>query len=271
MSSEDMSMVCIISARKFALNSLLVCGLVLGTIALQSSLASTAYSQPLQSEGVANDIDRKGRNPHLTVGTVVGKDKVTLLADAFHPSNDYTKYPLQFDFFVNRNFLTSQYRSPTLSGPIGVDVPSSLAKPPFNYVVVVKMLHPNSIYTTVIEGAVFSENLTGTMDCTLTEGKDETDATIYTANSVIVGQSGNSVFNTTFQAKSQSGDRTLTVAAEVTVAANTSDSTGTITTTEDGESDAAVTGGATATRDDSGLSAFTITSEDGNTTLSCAK
>lgn len=231
--------------------------------------APFSFADTLSAEGVAGDIDSKNRNPHVTVGATVGSNQVTILADAFHPSDEFKKYPIQFDFFVNRTLFASQYRSPTLEGPVGVTVPSSVATPPFNYVVVAKVLHPNSVYTTVIEGAVFSTSLSATVDCTLTlpaatEGAEDT---IFTASGVALGQSSNSNVDASFSAVSQDGKRTVQVNTQATVV---TPSSGTVTVTEDGN-ESSFSGEATVEKDDTGVSSLTITSDDGNSTLSCAR
>ncbi len=223
----------------------------------------------LNSEGVAGDIDGKNRSPHLTVGTTIGTNQVTILADAFHPSGEFSKYPIQFDFFVNRTLFATQYRSPTLGGPVGVTVPSSVAKPPFNYVVVAKTLHPNSVYTTVIEGAVYTNTLGATVDCTVTlPGNEETDDTIYTASDVSLGQTGNSNVDATFSAKSQDGTSTIQVTTQLSVS---TESSGTFTVAKDGEEEQNFSGSAEVEKDSASITSFSISADDGGATLTCSK
>jgi hypothetical protein len=244
----------------FATALLLVCSL---------SLIQQTNAQVLTSEGVSGDMDAKSRGPLLSVSSTIGTNKVTILADAQNPSKDFDKYPIQFDFFVNRQFFTSQYRSPTLPGPVGIDVPSSVAKPPFNYAVVAKLLHPNSIYTTVIEAAVFTQTLRGSLDCTLTTTPTGGAETIYTAQQVAATQSNNNVFTTVFEAQSENGEKSINVTATITVAARSADSIGSVVLV-DGDDTTTVSGDASVEKTSSEITSFTFTSSDDSTTLSCS-
>ena len=229
-----------------------------------------ANAQVLTSEGVAGDMDAKSRGPALSVSSTIGSNKVTILADAKNPSKDFDKYPIQFDFFVNRQFFSSQYRSPTLPGPVGIEVPSSFAKPPFNYVVVAKLLHPNSIYTSVIEAAVFTQTLTGALDCTLTNTPVDGTETIYTAQQVTASQSSNSVFTTVFDAQSENGEKSVNVSATITVGASNADSSGSVVLVNEDDTKT-VSGDASVEKTSSEVTSFTFTSSDDSTTLSCSK
>lgn len=132
---------------------------------------------PITTEGIANTLDKKSRGPILTVQEVHRPGRVTLLVDVVHRRDDLKPYPFQIEYFINRQHFTSQYRSPELSGALGVDIGSDVAVPPFNYAVVAKVLHPNNIWTTVAQGAVFPQDLDGgdtavRYDCDLERGEE---------------------------------------------------------------------------------------------------
>ncbi len=112
---------------------------------------------PLTTEGVAKYVDKKGRNPILTVQQSHRPGVVTLLAHAVAPSKEFEQFPIQLDFFINGAHFTSQISSPSLPRPLGIDVSSERAKLPFNYTVIARIIHPNSVYTSMLEGASFEQ------------------------------------------------------------------------------------------------------------------
>jgi hypothetical protein len=230
----------------------------------------TAHAQILSAEGVAGDMDSKSRGPVLSVSANVESNKVTILADASNPRDEFNKYPIQFDFFVNRQFITSQYRSPTLPGPIALEVSNKIATPPFNYVVVAKVLYPNSVYTSVIEAAVYTQSLAATLDCTLTSTPKDGKETIYTAQKVVATQSGNSVFTTAFEATSENGEDTINVSATITVASKSADSTGSVVIVDQDGNSTTSNGNVVVEKTATELTSFAYTSSDDVTTLSCS-
>jgi hypothetical protein len=230
--------------------------------------ASGSSAKPLVTEGINGVIDKHHRSPLLSVGIVRGTKVVTILADASIGDSDYTDYPIRFDFFVNRRLFTSQIRSKALPGPIGVDVGADVAATPFNYSVVATLLHPNRQFTTVIEGAVFGNNLIATLDCTLTvPGTSDTD--MFTESSVTTGQSANNALTVSMNgAANETNSEEVTAEAALTIQEDNS-LAGTFSYTRSNISKSvAVTG--TATIASGGLTAFSVASSDGDTTLKCS-
>lgn len=236
----------------------------------------SSAQEALTSQGVAGDIDKGNRGPELSVRTENRSGTIAILADAHVPDTSFEKYPIQFDFFINRKLFSSQYRSPTLPGAVGVDIGPDVATTPFNYTVVATVLHPNRGYTTVIEGAVFDSALATELNCTLTvetetseEETDELTGSIYTAENVPTNQVGNNVFEIEFTAADESGENEISIDASVTINSG-EESTGSITTTDAEENTTTSTGTATVDTTDGALNSLTILSDDGLQTLTCS-
>jgi hypothetical protein len=237
----------------------------------------------LTSEGISGDVDKKRRGPVVTVGTQYfaagngAEAHARILVDAYIPNEDYQKYPIRVEFYVNRNLFTSQIRSTELPGPLGIDVPASKATVPFNYSIVATLLHPNREFTTVIHGAVFENNLNSTTgkSCSLTVTSVQTgdgnsnEAKTYVAKDVQIGQLGNNTVSVEFDSSELddgSGAATISAASSLTI--NGDKATGTVTTTVDGRSQSVAVEG-TATVGDSGVETFSVESADKFTSLSC--
>ncbi len=129
-------------------------------LAAEESPTPTATATPtpesltLTTEGISGEADKGRRSPVLSASTSVGTGNVKILVDAYVPSPQYQKFPIKFEIFVNRKLIVTQIRSTELPGPIGIDVGSNIATPPFNYSIVATLLHPNRQYTTVLNAAV---------------------------------------------------------------------------------------------------------------------
>ena len=111
-------------------------------------------SLTLTTEGVSGEADKGRRSPVLSASTSVTTGNVKILVDAYVPSSQYQKFPIKFEFFVNRKLVLTQIRSSELPGPVGIDIGTKVASPPFNYSIVATLLHPNRQYTTVLNAAV---------------------------------------------------------------------------------------------------------------------
>lgn len=119
----------------------------------------TATPSLLRTSGISDYLDKKGRNPEITVEILYGPKGVTLRTSGNITNEDFAEFPIQFDYFVNGKFFTSQITSQELPRSTGIDVLTEVTPLPFNFSVVGKILHPNSIYTSVIHGAVFPQTL----------------------------------------------------------------------------------------------------------------
>jgi hypothetical protein len=233
----------------------------------QDSTEVAAGGTVLTSEGIAGSVDKKHRNPLLSVETIVQTGNVKILVDASIPSKDYQKYPIRFDFFVNRSFVTSQIRSPELPGPVGIDVAPSIATPPFNYSVVATVLHPNRQFVTVINAAAFESNLSATFDCTLTVENAEEETAIYSASGVSTTQAGDNSFNISFtDAKDEAEETSASLSGTVNLT-GTSASSSLEVTTPDGTQTVSTTG--TITKTDDVVTALSLKSEDEKVVLEC--
>ncbi len=229
-------------------------------ISLALILAPVAQGDTLVGEGISGQTDSKHRAPLVTVGIKRNTGSVSLLVDASIADDEYTDLPIQFDFFINRDKVASQIRSKELPGPVGYVVENTKIPVPFNYAVVATLLHPNRQFVTVIQGAVYSQELAQTYaDCSLTIASDEAEA-IYTASDVEAGQASDTTVTSTFTAKndSESVETSFTATKE-------EDGTfsGSLTYTQEKEAKTATVSG---TRTDTKL---TLSSEDDTVSLIC--
>jgi len=264
--------------------------LLLAAYALSnSSHIGTCWAQQgkvLEAEGISGDIDKKRRSPVVSVEAFYitadsesagsGGARGKILVDAYVPSEDYQKYPIRVDYYINRALFTSQIRSTELPGPLGIDVGADIAKPPFNYTIVATLLHPNREFTTVMQGAIFENNLGATLTtCSLaisaaqTGDGTSTDKKIYAATDIQVSQSGNNQFSVSFTSSAlEDGTEAETLTASAAISLVASKATGTITTTLNEETDTVdVTG--TAKVGDSGVDELAVQTTDGATQLEC--
>ena len=238
---------------------------------LASSLishASLAFAQgaALSIEGISGDVDKHHRAPFLSVRTLLVDTGVKILADGESPNQDYKKYPVRFDFFVNRRLFSSQLRSPELPGAVGVDIGSDIATTPFNYTVVATVLHPNRSFTSVIQGAVYGTQLGATLKCTLTSGADGDAPVAYAAEDVNIAQTGNNTISLSFKGSEDADGKTSDVSASLTIDGETA--TGSVNYTEAGNSKAMIMSGS-ATMSSNALSAFSLSSVDSSVELVC--
>lgn len=228
-----------------------------------------AAGKVLTTAGIQGDVDKKDRGPLLSVSTSVDGTTAKIVADAVIPNKDFQKYPIQFDFFVNRKLFSSQIRSIALPGPIGIDVGPDTATLPFNYTVVAKLLHPNREFTTVLEGAVFSSQLAATLDCTvvLKNSDDEETTTTFTSKDTDLTQPSESVVSLDFSAQTEADDESIDVTGPVTIN-DDNEASSTLSIVRDGETTSTAVEG-TVTRDGGELTALELSSEDESVSLSC--
>ena len=215
------------------------CLLLLAALIL---IKAHAYADVATYEGVSGDGDKGRRGPVLSVSHSVDSNGATILVDAYTPSSEFTKYPIRFDFFVNRSLYASQLRSSEQPGAIGVTVPAAVATVPFNFTIIATVLHPNRLYTTVAEGKVFTSDLSTTLTCTVTTaGSADVEGNEYTVANISTSQSGNANFSFSFSAAATDSAPGASVSVNLTT--NDTNATGTITINEDGtESSSDVSG-----------------------------
>ncbi len=254
-------------------------------LGVPSSHAQVSADPVLTTEGISGDIDKKRRGPVLSVGVHRnqtdssgargGIGNTTLLVDAFVPNKEYERYPIRFDFFVNRKLVSSQLRSVELPGPIGVEVTPEMGSIPFNYSVVATLLHPNREFTTILNGAVTSATptppATAISSCTLeiVPGEGE-ELTVYVADTVTVtpGEDGN--FSVSFQtSKLDDGSQGDPVSATADFTVTNGEVTGTLTTSVNGNEETVDISGSAVVEGDS-LQNIDVKPETGATALSCS-
>lgn len=246
-------------------------GAILLLITIVPLLAAPLFAQQnptLTSEGVSGDMDSKRRSPVLSVSPVVESGKVKILVDAYVAHPEYKHLPIQFDFYINRQFLTSQIRSSELPGPVGIDVSTTTSPLPFNYTVIARLLHPNREFTTVINGAVFASVLTSQFDCTLVTAANSDESIEYVANDVTTIQLSNSSFKISFKAESVDGDHEIEFSTTMTVEGDVVN--GSLSYSQDGETSKTAEIDGTPTVEDDELIALTLGSLDSDTLLNCS-
>jgi len=232
------------------------------------------------TEGVSGFLDKKRRAPSLSVGVSRGAaDAVKLLADAYVANEEYTEYPIKFEFFVNRALVATQIRSKELTGAVGIDVDPKTTPFPFNYTVIATVLGPNRTFTTVLNGAAFSSDLTGggsITSCTLALSdtvttQSETTARTFTADTVVLSQTSNSTLQIDFETSTLSdGTKGDNVVVKATISVDGEKASGGVTVTEGDKATTTTATTGTATTADGNITGFTVSSADKNTVLTCS-
>lgn len=220
-------------------------------------------------EGVGGDRDSRRRGPVLSVSHEVKTGGSTqILADAHLPNPDYRKYPLRFEFYVNRQLVATQIRTPELPGPVGLDVSPTMATPPFNYAVIATLLHPNKSFPTMIQGAVFDSNLGNHLDCTVLYGSTNSDQAMFVANGVSVNQFGNNAINLTFSAVRSDNDDSINATTNLTLTSGTAN--GDVRITRNDLTTSHSMNGTYQTLDSGEVSGLSLATVDGELSLSCS-
>ena len=128
-----------------------------------------AHAQNQSFEGIEGFVDYKHRGPVLTINAFyfaastseaksAGGAFSRILADAYVPNGDYAEYPIKFEFYINRQLVSTQLRSPAQPGPIGLTLPAGQTAPPFTYSVIATLLYPNRSFSTAINGTLDESN-----------------------------------------------------------------------------------------------------------------
>jgi hypothetical protein len=226
-----------------------------------------AAAQEASTEGTAGSIDKKHRAPVLTVNPVSEATQVRLLADAYIPNEAYQKFPIQFDFYVNRKLISSQIRSVEQPGPVGLNIGRDIAVPPFNFSVVATLLHTNRQFVTIAQGEVFADSIGGTFSCNLSETPASADAKSkeFTNQAVSFTQSDTS--SLTFDFKAASADATEDRQVTGTFAISKTDQTVSGTLSIDKGDAQEVTGSAVVTGD----SITSLTAETSSASIDATK
>lgn len=202
----------------------------------------------LKIEGIGGDVDRDDRGPRITYSVDVQANGATrILVNGEVPNEEYRKYPIQYDFFINNRLFSSQVTSVQLPGPIGIDVGPDKAPLPFNYTIKATVLHPNRSFTTMAFGAVDESmivtpttptpeptsiatpgtggNGTSSLHCTVSYDKaGAMNFTDFTNNNVPISQSG-SLISASFSAASSDGTSSIAVDIAVTAGTASADKT----------------------------------------------
>lgn len=255
--------------KRTFINLSLLSSIVAITTSMIAANSVLAQSQNvITGEGIGNEIDKNRRGPTVSVSTHVEEGAVKILVDAYIAAPEYKNYPIEFNFYINREFYTSQIRSTELPGPVGITVPNERASLPFNYTIVATTLHPNREFTSIINGAVFASDLGATFDCTLTTGGDTEDSIEYIANDVVITQTGNETATLEFDTHSTPEGHSVVLSGSIAV--NGEASTGSVTFTEDEGTEKTVELSGEVVSENNQLSTLDLSSADGSVILSCS-
>jgi hypothetical protein len=272
-----------LSLRLF-MNNRLISSLALSYILASpffSSLTPVASAETdgdiLVSYGIGDFRDKKGRGPILSVSVSRPSkegEHPKILADAAVNQPEMKPYPIRFEFYVNRNLVATQIRSPELPGPVGYEVLPNVATTPFNYAVVATMLTPNRSFSSAVYGAVFDQDLaTKLTNCTLTLANPSVEGSgasqTYRANSISVTQQSNDSFSVSFTTSTLSdGTSASEVEASASLSLAAEKVTGSLLATRDSVKERFQISG-TATLSDSNVDSFDAKTGDGATQLVC--
>jgi hypothetical protein len=248
--------------------------LMVGKVEAQTTASSGTI---LTHQGIGEFVDLKNRAPVLSVGVNRSGSNVKLLVDATVENDEYKDYPIRFDFFVNRQLVSTQLRSKELSGGIGIDVTPQDATIPFNYSVIATLLTPNRTFTTVINGAVFETDLaTKLSSCTytvsdkVTTQDEDSSSRVYVADKITTVQNGNEGLTVSFTtSKLQDGSEGDSVTVTSTLTIDGEKATGSISTViaETPAAKVDVSGSAKSTN--GAVTSFSVQSADTFTKLEC--
>lgn len=236
-----------------------------------SKATSTVSSeQTLSTEGVVGDVDKGRRAPTLTFSTKVAPDgsSATILADTQVINEDYKKYPISVDFYVNGRLFSKQFRSLELPAPLGVVVPKELAAIPFNYSIVATLIHPNRQYVTVAQGAVTLNDSKSALQCILTLPESENGVASSLAGTVPNSLNSDNTLNFTLTEGNSSAQISLVIAPSAASAIR--DATGSaLVKQSDPSSDATYSLKGTATASGPTVSEIKTTATEENVSLNC--
>jgi hypothetical protein len=167
-------------------------------------------SEVSTAEGIVGDIEKHRRAPVILSSTITGTNVVKILVDSYIPNEELRPYPIQFDFFINRQLFASQVRSIQQPGAIGVDIGSDVAVPPFDYTVIARVLHPSRTFTSVLTGTVTKSEAQSFASCTV-----ETDSETLTASPADGTISSDSQLSLTYNGSHGSTTREVTLTGSI--------------------------------------------------------
>lgn len=159
-----------------------------------------AFAETLSTQGVGGTMDAHGRSPILTVYTEEGNGTVTISADAYVKHSKYIKYPIRYQFFVNKELVSTQFSSPELPGTAKVVVDEKMATIPFNYSVIADLIYPNRTFSSVIQAAVEKNYVKPNYSCDLTISDGEGESVTYSTELAKTNPSTVSSFGLSFEA-----------------------------------------------------------------------
>lgn len=245
-----------------------------------------ATAQQASYEGIEGFVDKKHRNPVLTINPqyfdastseakAAGGAFGRILADAYIPASEYQEYPIRFDFFINRVLVSSQLRSLAQPGAIALTIPHSMAKPPYSYTVIATLVYPNRSFSTQMYGEITGDAATptpapeGLSSCSMTLPNSEGGSTSYSASSISGGTVINEETTITFTAVSTSATGVGgSVPTTLTLSIDSETAVGELTTTVNGSNTTTDVSG-TVTVSNSKVNALAVTSDSGTTKVSC--
>ncbi len=217
--------------------------------------------------GVAGEDDSQSRGPLLSASTENIGGATEIQVEVTQRNREYQQYPIRVEFYVNRRLVSKQVRSAELPGPLGVTVSHDTTSLPFNYTVIAEVIHPEGTnFPTILNAAVFSSDLRGRLDCTLSlVGETNSE---FVENGVSIQQTGNETLRISFNGSGISSDDKASFSFTGNATGGTLSGSGS-TTINSGVSQANNLTG-TITQEDSGVSALDLSSSDGSVSFRCS-
>lgn len=225
--------------------------------------------QKLAVEGIVGDVDKGRRAPVITFSTSVAADgsSATILVDTQIINEEYRRFPIAVDFYVNGKLFSKQYRSLELPNPLGINVPNELAPIPFNYAIVATLLHTNRQFVSIVQGSISAPGSGGSLNCTATEqvGGDAVGVDVSGAVDTQIGSDNKFVFTLT------DADRSAEVSLTVEPSSSTTarPATGTVTVKQGSNGAVTYDVSGTVTAAGTTVSAVDASEAGGKLSLSC--
>lgn len=230
-------------------------------LGLLGTVSSSSAQQTISSEGILGDVDDGRRAPVITYSTEVAADQSSakILADTQIINEEYRRFPIAVDFYVNGKLFSRQYRSVEFPAPLGIDVPQEMAAVPFNFAIVATLMHTNRQFVSVVQGVLTASpgSLVNKLDCV---------AALADGSLSISGELSNSLTSENKLTGTLSDD---SAKAEVSLQFTEGSVSGSVKITETGGTENTYTVSGTASQTASVISSVEAASVDQSLTFNC--
>lgn len=170
-------------------------------LTLLFSAAASAEEYKISFQGQ----DGLNRPPLLTIGFETAATSTNVTASSELQNKDYADHAVEYRFFVKGELYKTliELRDPTIITPISINVPFTVAAPPFPVTVVATLLYPKRPFTTVGTAVVMDTASVKTFDCTITD-ESGNEPKVYVINSTTTRPLTDGGFGLDFNARESS-------------------------------------------------------------------